>query len=72
LIRLDDIVTAPEIAQRLNVQGNTVHVWRRRYEDFPQPVKQLATGPIWVWPDVERWALESGRVRRARLAGKYQ
>lgn len=58
----DDLVGAAEIAERLGLaQVQTVHTWRRRYEDFPEPVARLKQALIWSWPDVERWAIESGR-----------
>jgi hypothetical protein len=40
----------------------TVHAWRRRYDDFPAPVARLRQALIWAWPDVERWAKTTGRA----------
>src|SRR4051794_15608156 len=52
----DLLVGAQEIADRLGVAHmETVHNWRRRYPDFPQPVAQISRTFIWYWPDVERW-----------------
>jgi transposase-like protein len=48
-------VSTVEIAQRLGTAPGTVHSWRRRHADFPEPLAALA-GPIWAWSDVERWA----------------
>jgi len=63
-VRVDDLVGAAEIADRLDLaQPQTVHSWRRRYEDFPEPIAQLQTALIWAWPDVEAWATRTGRVR---------
>ena len=57
------LVGAAEIAIRLGVaQGRVVHVWRRRHDDFPEPVASLRSGLIWYWPDVERWARRTGRI----------
>ena len=59
----DDLVGAAEIAERLGLaQVQTVHTWRRRYEDFPEPVAQLRQALIWSWPDVREWARTSGRL----------
>ena len=59
----DDLVGAAEIAERLGLaQVQTVHTWRRRYEDFPEPVARLKQALIWSWQDVEAWARSSGRV----------
>jgi hypothetical protein len=58
----DDLVGAAEIAERLGLaQVQTVHSWRRRYEDFPQPVAQLRQALIWDWRDVASWASRTGR-----------
>lgn len=32
------------------------------HPDFPKPRAELATGPVWAWPDVEEWAKATGRV----------
>jgi Putative ATPase subunit of terminase (gpP-like) len=60
----DELVGAAEIAERLGLaQVQTVHSWRRRYENFPQPVARLRQALIWSWPDVEAWARDTGRLR---------
>ena len=61
-VSVDDLVGAAEIAERLGLaQPQTVHSWRRRYADFPEPIAQLQTALIWAWPDVRRWAETTGR-----------
>ena len=62
-VRPEDLVGAAEIAERLGLaQSQTVHSWRRRYSDFPEPIARLRTALIWAWPDVERWAERTGRL----------
>ena len=59
----DELVGAAEIAQRLGLaQVQTVHSWRRRYSDFPEPVARLRQALIWNWPEVEAWAKATGRT----------
>ena len=59
----DDLVGAAEIAERLGLaQVQTVHTWRRRYDDFPVPVARLKQALIWSWPDVEAWARATHRL----------
>jgi hypothetical protein len=59
-----DLVGAAEIAERLNLaHAQSVHSWRRRYSDFPEPVAQLSVGLIWPWREVEGWARATGRLR---------
>lgn len=51
----DDLVSVAEVAARAGRSTNTIQSWRRRHPDFPSPVAQLATGPVWLWPSVRRW-----------------
>jgi hypothetical protein len=65
-IDVDQLVGAHEIAERLDVFGpQVIHNWRRRYTDFPEPVAKLQTALIWSWPDIERWARQTGRLPAA-------
>lgn len=58
------LVGAWEIAERLGIShAETVHTWRRRHSDFPQPVAKLRRALVWNWPDVEAWARRTGRLR---------
>ncbi|MCU1498448.1 MAG: Ribonuclease VapC [Acidimicrobiales bacterium] len=59
----DDLVGAAEIADRLHLaHRETVHNWRRRYPDFPEPIAELQMGLVWNWADVQRWATATGRT----------
>jgi predicted DNA-binding transcriptional regulator AlpA len=59
------LVGAAEIAERLGLGKSTVvHDWRRRHDDFPEPVADLTMGLVWAWPDVERWARKTGRLAK--------
>ena len=55
------LVGLTEIAQRAGVQKPVVAMWRTRHDDFPEPVADLRTGPVWWWPDVESWLSWTGR-----------
>lgn len=60
---MDQLVGTAEIAQRLGIKhAETIHNWRRRYPDFPQPVVVLKQAMVWNWPDVARWAKATGRA----------
>ena len=62
---MDQLVGAAEIAERLGLaHPQTVHTLRRRHEDFPEPIATLRTAMVWAWPDVERWARDTGRTVR--------
>lgn len=61
----DQLVGAAEIAARLGMKRpQVIHDWRRRYPDFPEPVAHLRQALVWNWPDVERWAKQTGRLGR--------
>lgn len=67
---MDDLVSVSESVERLNLTSReAVPSWRRRFPDFPQPVTTLAIGPVWAWPDIEKWARATGRPRGYRRVG---
>jgi hypothetical protein len=49
------LVGVAEIAERARVQPSTVHAWRTRHDDFPDPIASLKSGPVWSWASVDRW-----------------
>jgi len=60
------LVGAAEIKERLGLAfAQTVHDWRARYDEFPEPVATLKVGMVWYWPDVDAWASANGRQGRA-------
>jgi hypothetical protein len=62
-VDLDDLVGTAEIAERLGVRRvGVVHDWRRRYEDFPEPVTTVSHVHVWLWTEVRSWAERSGRL----------
>ena len=60
---IPDIVSAPEIAQRLGVRPSTVHQWRQR-RLLPEPEAVLGHTPVWTWTTIEAWAVETRRLTR--------
>lgn len=61
---MDQLVGAAEIAERVGAtRPQAVHTWRQRYADFPEPVVTLRRVILWHWPDVEKWARRTGRLR---------
>lgn len=49
-----------EIAERLGVQRATVDQWKQRGL-LPEPSWTVGGRPAWNWPDIARWAHETGR-----------
>lgn len=62
-----DLCGYSEIADRWGYSVSAVRNWRMRYEDFPAPVEQLKTGPVFLWADVEAWA--RAHADRLRIFG---
>ena len=60
----DDIqVTAAEIADLAAVSRAAVSNWRRRYDDFPEPVAVApGGGDLFRLDEVERWLRDRGRL----------
>lgn len=60
----DGLVDTTEIARRLGVSDpSVVHNWVRRHPKFPEPVARFPRAVVWYWPDVEKWATKTGRLR---------
>lgn len=56
-----DPVGVVDIAERLGVKRQTVAMWNLRGL-LPPPEWMVSKAPCWNWPDVERWARETGRL----------
>jgi len=57
-----DLVGAYEIAERLGLAfPNIVHTWRRRHDDFPEPVTHLQAGMFWDWNEINTWLVKTKR-----------
>ncbi|MEV4460393.1 N-6 DNA methylase [Microbispora sp. NPDC049633] len=54
-------VNAGDIARLADVGRAAVSNWRRRYEDFPQPVGGTASSPLFSLPQVEAWLRRNGK-----------
>ena len=67
---ITDPVGISEIAERLNVQRQTVNSWRssgkedrERSTPLPQPAVIITKTPIWEWETIRAWALSTGRLQ---------
>ena len=58
---MTDLVDIEAVAQRLDVQRQTVRMWRYR-DLLPKPEWMLNGGPVWRWATIEKWAKETGRL----------
>jgi chromosome partitioning protein len=57
----DELVGLSEIATLAKVSRSAVANWRARGSDFPKPVKELQSGPVFLLSHVRKW------LRRRRI-----
>ncbi len=68
-VDLDDLLDADEVAELLGLSSRgAVSVYRRRYEDFPEPALERSSGrcQFWITEDIERWADTRAAAPRKR------
>jgi chromosome partitioning protein len=51
----DDLIGLYEIARLAGVSSAAVGNWRKRYKDFPVPVRQLQSGPVFQQRQILYW-----------------
>jgi predicted DNA-binding transcriptional regulator AlpA len=59
-----DLIDAHVVAELLGLARSTsVAVYRKRYEDFPQPAVNMGKGRciLWLRHDIEQWARRRGK-----------
>src|SRR5438034_11792569 len=56
----DDFLGLSEVAELLGASRQTVGNWRQRRPDFPRPVAELKSGPIWRREAIVEWARANG------------
>lgn len=57
-----DFVGIVDIAKRLGFHHQTVKGWRSS-KALPEPGWIVSSQPAWNWPDIERWARKTGRLK---------
>lgn len=63
-VKLDDLLDTAQVAALLGLaRRSAVTTYRKRYPDFPAPVRTSDGGRclLWLRQDVERWARQKGR-----------
>ncbi len=54
-MKYDNLLGIAEIAEFAKVSKQAVGNWRLRYDDFPKPLQQLQSGPVWARETIEAW-----------------
>jgi chromosome partitioning protein len=55
-----ELLGLSEVATLLGVSRQAIGNWRQRRENFPTPVADLKSGPIWRRAEIEEWATGAG------------
>jgi predicted DNA-binding transcriptional regulator AlpA len=64
-VETEDLIDSPEVAKLLGLSRyNSVSMYRRRYDDFPEPVVEKGRCLLWRRRDIEQWAKATGRRPR--------
>src|SRR5262245_1754871 len=50
-----DLVGLQEVAELARVTSSAVANWRRRFPDFPAPIVELKSGPVFSGEQVQAW-----------------
>ena len=50
-----ELVGVSEIAELAKVTKQAVSNWRLRYDDFPKPIQEIQSGPVWDREVVDSW-----------------
>ncbi|MEU6788803.1 N-6 DNA methylase [Nonomuraea angiospora] len=61
-MRDDATVTAGDIARLAGVGRAAVSNWRRRFQDFPEPVSGTSSNPLFSLNEVEFWLRSQGKL----------
>jgi predicted DNA-binding transcriptional regulator AlpA len=62
-VLIQDLVGPDEVCEMLGVKRNTLVVWQRRSSvKFPPALFELSQMPVWARADIEKWALDTGRL----------
>src|SRR5215472_14254148 len=66
----DATVNTGDIARLVDVGRAAVSNWRRRHDDFPQPVGGTASSPLFSLHEVEEWLRRNGKTFQVSLADR--
>src|SRR5581483_9541718 len=65
-----ELIGLYEIAGLADVTPSAVANWRKRFPDFPSPVVELKSGPVFPGPQVRAWLLKR-KDKELQLASQY-
>ncbi|MFD0886386.1 SAM-dependent methyltransferase, partial [Streptosporangium algeriense] len=60
-------MNAGDIARLASVGRAAVSNWRRRHDDFPQPVGGTTSSPLYSLPEIATWLRRNGKTFEVSL-----
>lgn len=64
---MPDLIGLYEIAAIANVTTAAVTNWRKRFEDFPLPISDLKSGPVFSQNQIISWLRKRGKIMGAKV-----
>jgi chromosome partitioning protein len=59
MIEQPELFGLSEVAEMFGVSKQVIGNWRLRYHNFPKPLAELKSGPVWKREDIVIWAKEN-------------
>ncbi|MED4581858.1 hypothetical protein P9578_03595 [Brevibacillus choshinensis] len=63
-VNLDDIMGLTEVCEMTGKSKSYIKMYQKRGQ-FPEPVKELASGPLWIRDQIQAW-IDTPRTRGRR------
>ncbi|MDY0289173.1 MAG: AAA family ATPase [Sphaerochaeta sp.] len=61
-INTSEMIGVYEIAKIAGVTASAIANWRKRFEDFPKPIKVLKAGPVFSESQIKSWLGRKGKI----------
>ncbi|MBQ5962928.1 Z1 domain-containing protein [Massilia sp. ZL223] len=68
----DTLLGIFEVASLAQVGTSAVANWRKRFSDFPSPVAELRSGPVFLESQIRAWLAQKPGIELPMLAGFYE
>ncbi|SFL48595.1 chromosome partitioning protein [Lachnospiraceae bacterium KH1T2] len=64
---MQELVGLSEIAEIAGASNQTVSNWKKRYEDFPEPIAQIKAGEFYDKDHIVKWLKRKGKIMGAKI-----
>lgn len=63
-----ELVGLYEVAEMANVRPSAVANWRNRFSDFPKPIADLKSGPVFLRAQIQAWLRKRNPGERRKMS----